>query len=292
MPVRERFFEIAGYPARPSTAPAPSFVMSGSDTPASLSGRTTPFFENAGVGGEGSIASVSGITSKASLAQHQQPRPQRVHRVSLGESELVAAHYNLPWSDEEKRRLEELLLVYPEEPVNSRRYAKIAQALGTRTASQVSNRIHKLMAKKLRQTKKDAEANRQQASKLLKVINKNGSSTGEGQPIGQIMEEDELELEVDDELKDSEDYQEYMRLKHQLDEIKAQALEHPGYKCDGCGMEPIIGARYHCKDCTNPEMDFCSSCKDTISMSHPASHELELITQASQIEDANNEMEQ
>jgi hypothetical protein len=274
-------------------------MMSGSDTPASLSGRTTPFFENnlgsAGVagGGDGSISSASGITSKASVSQqHQQPRPQRVHRVSLAENELVAAHYNLPWSDEEKRRLDELLLVYPEEPVNSRRYAKIAQALGTRTASQVSNRIHKLLAKKLRQTKKEAEANRQQANKLLKVINKNTPTSTEGQSIGQIMEEDELELEVDDELKASEDYQEYMRLKHQLDEIKAQALEHPGFKCDGCGMEPIIGARYHCKDCSSPEMDFCSSCKETVTTTHLDSHELELITQALPIEDASNEMEQ
>lgn len=283
MPIREKFFEIAGYPARPSTAPAPTFV-SGSDTPASVSGRTTPFFDNgfSAIGGDGSVS--SGITSKASVTQQQQqPRPQRVHRVSLAENELVAAHYNLPWSDEEKRRLDELLLIYPEEPVNSRRYAKIAQALGTRTSSQVSNRIHKLIAKKLRHTKKEAEANRQQASKLLKAINKT-----EG--IEQIVEEDELELEVDDELKASADYQEYVRLKQQLDEIKAQALEHPGYKCDGCGMEPIIGARYHCKNCASPEMDFCESCKATVTAVHPSSHELELITHA--IEDANNDMEQ
>jgi len=38
-------------------------------------------------------------------------------------------------------------------------------------------------------------------------------------------------------------------------------VEHPGYRCDGCGDEPIKGVRYKCKDCA--EMDLCEQCVKT-----------------------------
>lgn len=55
--------------------------------------------------------------------------------------------FNQLWSCEEQKRLEELLEVYPEEPIEARRYKKIAQALGTRTPIQVMSRIQKYFAK-------------------------------------------------------------------------------------------------------------------------------------------------
>lgn len=55
--------------------------------------------------------------------------------------------FNQLWSCEEQRRLEELLEVYPEEEVEARRYRKIAEALGTRTPTQVMSRVQKYFAK-------------------------------------------------------------------------------------------------------------------------------------------------
>jgi len=36
--------------------------------------------------------------------------------------------------------------------------------------------------------------------------------------------------------------------------------EHPGITCDGCGVGPIFGYRYHCKSCANH--DVCEACFD------------------------------
>lgn len=55
--------------------------------------------------------------------------------------------FNQLWSCEEQKRLEELLEIYPEEPIEARRYKKIARDLGTRTPVQVMSRIQKYFAK-------------------------------------------------------------------------------------------------------------------------------------------------
>ena len=36
--------------------------------------------------------------------------------------------------------------------------------------------------------------------------------------------------------------------------------EHKGITCDGCGIGPIVGYRYHCRDCSNH--DVCENCYD------------------------------
>mmetsp|Transcript_76053 Transcript_76053/g.150701 ORF Transcript_76053/g.150701 Transcript_76053/m.150701 type:complete len:172 (-) Transcript_76053:219-734(-) len=36
--------------------------------------------------------------------------------------------------------------------------------------------------------------------------------------------------------------------------------EHPGITCDGCGVAPMVGYRYKCKDCANH--DICENCYD------------------------------
>ncbi|GBP79070.1 ZZ-type zinc finger-containing protein 3 [Eumeta japonica] len=55
--------------------------------------------------------------------------------------------FNQLWSCQEQKRLEELLEIYPEEPIIANRYKKIAQALGTRTPVQVMSRVQKYFAK-------------------------------------------------------------------------------------------------------------------------------------------------
>lgn len=51
------------------------------------------------------------------------------------------------WTADEQRRLEELLIEYPPEEVESRRFQKIAEALGNRTRMQVSSRVQKYFLK-------------------------------------------------------------------------------------------------------------------------------------------------
>lgn len=55
--------------------------------------------------------------------------------------------FNQLWTCEEQRRLEELLIEYPPEPVEMRRFAKIARALGNRTVRQVASRLQKYFQK-------------------------------------------------------------------------------------------------------------------------------------------------
>ncbi|KAL0089708.1 Homeodomain-like DNA binding domain-containing transcription factor [Phycomyces blakesleeanus] len=55
--------------------------------------------------------------------------------------------HNQPWSDEEQQRLEQLLEIYPDEPVQAQRFNKISSALGTRTARQVASRVQKYFIK-------------------------------------------------------------------------------------------------------------------------------------------------
>lgn len=51
------------------------------------------------------------------------------------------------WTCEEQRRLEELLVEYPPEPIEMRRFTKIAKALGNRTPRQVASRLQKYFQK-------------------------------------------------------------------------------------------------------------------------------------------------
>ncbi|XP_030556981.1 ZZ-type zinc finger-containing protein 3 [Drosophila novamexicana] len=51
------------------------------------------------------------------------------------------------WTNEEQLRLEQLLIEYPPEEVEMRRFGKIAKALGNRTAQQVFSRVQKYFQK-------------------------------------------------------------------------------------------------------------------------------------------------
>ncbi|KAJ8925475.1 hypothetical protein NQ315_009309 [Exocentrus adspersus] len=54
---------------------------------------------------------------------------------------------NKAWTPEEQKRLEELLVIFPPEPVEMRRFHKIARALGNRTVQQVCSRVQKYFLK-------------------------------------------------------------------------------------------------------------------------------------------------
>ncbi|KRT83079.1 hypothetical protein AMK59_4822 [Oryctes borbonicus] len=52
-----------------------------------------------------------------------------------------------PWTVDEQKRLEELLIEFPPEAIELRRFKKIATALGTRTVKQVCSRVQKYFLK-------------------------------------------------------------------------------------------------------------------------------------------------
>ncbi|XP_017041400.1 ZZ-type zinc finger-containing protein 3 [Drosophila ficusphila] len=56
-------------------------------------------------------------------------------------------NFNRLWTNDEQRRLEQLLIQYPPEEVEMRRFAKIAKALGNRTPQQVFSRVQKYFQK-------------------------------------------------------------------------------------------------------------------------------------------------
>lgn len=62
-------------------------------------------------------------------------------------NENKPATFNQLWTAEEQKRLEDLLLKYPPEEVESRRWEKIAEALGNRTTTQVASRVQKYFIK-------------------------------------------------------------------------------------------------------------------------------------------------
>ncbi|KAK8775426.1 hypothetical protein V5799_031229 [Amblyomma americanum] len=62
-------------------------------------------------------------------------------------SENKPATFNQLWTAEEQKRLEELLLKFPPEEIESRRWEKIASALGNRTPTQVASRVQKYFIK-------------------------------------------------------------------------------------------------------------------------------------------------
>ncbi|CAG5125359.1 unnamed protein product [Candidula unifasciata] len=59
--------------------------------------------------------------------------------------------FNQLWTDEEQQRLESLLIQFPPEEVESKRWAKIAAALGNRTPVQVASRVQKYFLKLARE---------------------------------------------------------------------------------------------------------------------------------------------
>lgn len=184
----------------------------------------------------------------------------RIRKPSSQAPENTSITHNIPWSDDEKQKLAYFLTVFPEEDVQARRYAKIASALGTRTGNQVASRIQKIGAKALRQKERELKNSSSATS---------SSSTSPSLDKGTIDLVKELEeyfsKSTDPKIKETSEYLEYLRLKNQLEAIAKNPINgvlHVGFKCDSCGIEPIIGARWTCRSCpkTSPAIDLCSEC--------------------------------
>ena len=188
----------------------------------------------------------------------------RIRKPSSQAPENTSITHNIPWSDDEKQKLAYFLTVFPEEEVQARRYAKIDSALGTRTGNQVASRIQKIGAKALRQKERELKNSRSATTSTT-----SSSSIPPSLDKGTIDLVQELEeffsKSTDPKIKETSEYLEYLRLKNQLEAIAKNPINgvlHVGFKCDSCGIEPIIGARWTCRSCpkTSPAIDLCNEC--------------------------------
>jgi len=54
---------------------------------------------------------------------------------------------------------------------------------------------------------------------------------------------------------------------------------HQAITCDGCGMSPLVGPRYKCRDCD--DFDYCRSCHAGANVTHLSGHGFTLIVDSS-----------
>lgn len=207
--------------------------------------------------------------------------------------------FNKPWTTEEQRRLEELLIVYPPEAIEFRRFKKIAAALGNRTVKQVSSRIQKYFLKLYKaglpvpgripkyaeRVKKSKLHNHQRYNHFLfkpstffpqldipVVMNESepipGPSTNSSSHsslLNYLLPESTVPGQtLDNRLKSDLDVKLSILRKVKQEKLKensfASNYQHFDYKCDYCDEEPITGVRWHCKSCVSDSIDFCSDC--------------------------------
>uniref|UniRef100_A0A3Q3F9H3 ZZ-type zinc finger-containing protein 3 n=1 Tax=Labrus bergylta TaxID=56723 RepID=A0A3Q3F9H3_9LABR len=223
--------------------------------------------------------------------------------------------FNQLWTVEEQKKLEQLLVKFPPEEVESRRWQKIADELGNRTAKQVASRVQKYFIKltkagipvpgrtpNLCMYTKKASSKRQHH--LNKHLYRPSTFLTSYEPPVYMDDDDERaayfssmqDPSADDsdeegiplELRNLPEYKELLELKrlkkqtlHEIHEDKA-SVRHVGYKCDVCGMDPIQGVRWHCQDCPQDNsVDFCSNCSDCLfkTETHKPNHHLEPVHQ-------------
>jgi hypothetical protein len=246
--VRQKFKEIVGLPIRAASAPA-LFLGKWEEhhvSPASTSeapNRSALFSPQPRKAGSVQFTlpfapsnDASRTSSPAVVGNSGPPTPGSAGQRKKRKRASEHAHHNLPWTEEERRRLIELLDIYPEEEVQARRFAKIAAAVGTRTAGQVANRVNKMQLKKMRLAMRDEER-----------IDPGGN-------LDEFLDSRQLQ---------SAEYQEYLMLKRQVETLEANpdTSVHLGFRCDDCGMEPIVGTRWRCTKCHEPNaIDLCQEC--------------------------------
>lgn len=221
--------------------------------------------------------------------------------------------FNQLWTVEEQKKLEQLLVKFPPEEVESRRWQKIADELGNRTAKQVASRVQKYFIKLTKAgipvpgrtpnlcmyTKKASSKRQHHLNKHLYrpstfltsyeppvYMDEDDERSGYYSSMQDPSADDSDEEGIPVELRNLPEYKELLELKRlkkqtlqEIQEDKA-GVRHVGFKCDVCGMEPIQGVRWHCQDCP-PEnsVDFCSNCSDCLykTETHKPDHHLEPV---------------
>uniref|UniRef100_A0A5F8HB62 ZZ-type zinc finger-containing protein 3 n=1 Tax=Monodelphis domestica TaxID=13616 RepID=A0A5F8HB62_MONDO len=237
--------------------------------------------------------------------------------VSLALPPVVVLEMALRMSRTGVKKLEQLLLKYPPEEVESRRWQKIADELGNRTAKQVASRVQKYFIKltkagipvpgrtpNLYMYSKKSSTSRRQHPLNKHLFKPSTFMTSHEPPVYMDEGDDGAAFHghsdpAAEEASDEEsipvshrgfpEYKELLELKklkkQKLQQMQAESgfVQHAGFKCDNCGMEPIQGIRWHCQDCPQDvSLDFCDSCSDCLHETdlHKEDHQLEPVYRA------------
>ena len=75
-----------------------------------------------------------------------------------------------------------------------------------------------------------------------------------------------LDLYDFEEINNKEKIESYFPNIHEIEENEKSKVVHRNYSCDGCGMKPLRGPRYHCKVC--PNFDYCEECYKALKHEH------------------------
>ncbi|KAL5290894.1 hypothetical protein ACFFRR_010345 [Megaselia abdita] len=182
--------------------------------------------------------------------------------------------FNQLWTYEEQRRLEELLLEFPPEAVEARRFEKIAKALGNRTVRQVASRVQKYFQKlhssgmpvpgRLPKSKRRYNFLRTRKS----MIRPSTFFPAYNVPVDMdscSSSQTCSSSKAPKEWKPNEEKSRVVEILKAVKEAKisfADDAKHEGYTCDLCLESPVIGIRWHCShsDCAQDSVDFCSDC--------------------------------
>nr|CAI5840590.1 unnamed protein product [Callosobruchus analis] len=200
------------------------------------------------------------------------------------------------WTPEEQKKLEELLIVYPPEPVEMNRFKKIADALGkyincdntrTRTVAQVSSRLQKYFLK-LYQAGLPIPGRIPKGSEKYKFVNYSTGPTNCSSPSSSssnyLLQHTYHQGRETEPVKSETEMQLILLKRIKAEKLKEQEssfslVKHIGFKCDYCNLEPIVGARWHCLTCLD-SIDFCTDCvlaQMYSSEPHPYSHYLAIF---------------
>ncbi|XP_029171035.1 ZZ-type zinc finger-containing protein 3 isoform X2 [Nylanderia fulva] len=189
--------------------------------------------------------------------------------------------FNQLWTREEQRRLEELLVEYPPEEIEMKRWTKIANALGNRTPKQVSSRVQKYFLKLLKaglpvpgrgpkiklDIKKSLTHKHQRNNHFL--FRRSTffphqdicSTSDENKEFAAEFEDDTLNKRIDD-TPETRQLVLLRQVKAEKEQDSSSLYKHVGYKCTICGEEPLKGTRWHCTEC-HSGIDLCGDCAVT-----------------------------
>ncbi|XP_018567409.1 ZZ-type zinc finger-containing protein 3 [Anoplophora glabripennis] len=205
---------------------------------------------------------------------------------------------NRVWTPEEQKRLEELLIIFPPEPIEMKRFHKIARALGNRTVQQVCSRVQKYFLKLYRAglpipgkiPKSGEKYKRSMVHKHQRhnhylwkpttffpelyvpvTMNDLDNIPGPGLnsspvPSGSsnyLMPAESHTLN-NQTIKTEPEHQLNLLKRIRSEKVKEisgsyNVFQHFGYRCNYCDVEPIVGSRWHCMRCTD-SIDFCTDC--------------------------------
>eukprot|EP01091_Cochliopodium_minus_P004815 TRINITY_DN1470_c0_g1_i1.p1 TRINITY_DN1470_c0_g1~~TRINITY_DN1470_c0_g1_i1.p1 ORF type:complete len:712 (-),score=203.75 TRINITY_DN1470_c0_g1_i1:289-2424(-) len=202
------------------------------------------------------------------------------------------------WTAEEQKRLEELLIEFPEEEVRNQRYAKISKALGTKTTAQVYSRVNNYFTKlalaglevpgkipeisqgeRLRDYKKKTDI--KSSNTLISVTEGSETVFSKVETLKEGFYKKPIVL-----IEENENDNEKISLTDVLSSFDSnntsqvvQRKVYYGIICACCNVSPIVGLKYSCKNCFKHSgelisvCDDCFQCKERMQLfSHDTSH--------------------